>query len=404
MLIFLVNLLIKGCMKTLLIICDGMPDKADANNGTPLSAAYHPGLDFLAENGTAGLLDLDYKKSVDTDEGVLKILGCYDESYPGRGYIDTLGTGLEVRKGDVCFRANFAALDHEGILIDRRAGRDETGLDELVSKLDSIEIDGIRFYLERALGHRVAIVMRRMDGKALSWNVEGNDPKKVGVAVKQIAAKTPNAKITASALNKFLRKANKILDSHPINRKRQVPANAILIRNIGRFTNTESFKSRYGKKACVIGAHITVAGIAKFLGMDFIRPDGATGLPDTDLNSKSNATLDALKKYDFVLLHVNGFDTLAHERKRDEKTEFIERFDQSVIRRLLDRINLNEVIIAVTSDHDSNSLTKEYAHSKEPVPFVVCGDGIEKSGEKKFSEESLKKYGVYKNIMKFLVQ
>ncbi len=390
-------------MKTLLIVCDGMPDKADEKNGTPLSVAYHPGLDFLAENGTVGMLDLDYKKSVDTDEGVLKILGCYDESYPGRGYIEALSTGLEVRKGDVCFRANFATLDREGILIDRRAGRDETGLDELVSKLDSIEIDGIRFYLERALGHRIAIVMRRLDGKALSWNVEGNDPKKVGVAVKQIAAKTPNAKITANALNKFLRSANKILNGHPVNRKRRIPANAILIRNIGHFTNTKSFEERYGKKACVIGAHSTIAGVAKFLGMDFIRPPGATGLPDTDLNSKVNAALDALKKYDFVLLHVNGFDTLAHERKRDEKTDFIERFDKSVVRKLLDRIDLNKVIIAVTSDHDSNSLTREYAHSKGPVPFAVCGAGIGKSGAKKFDEDGLSSYKTYKSIIGFIV-
>ncbi len=390
-------------MKTLLIICDGMPDKADENNDTPLSVAYHPGLDFLAENGMIGALDLKYEKSVDTDEGVLKILGCYDESYPGRGYVETLGTGLEVRKGDVCFRANFATMNRDGLLTDRRAGRDETGLDQLVSKLDSIEIDGIRFYLERALGHRVAIVMRRLDGKALSWNIEGNDPKKTGVSIKQITAKTPNAKITAAALNKFLRSANKILNGHPINGKRQVPANAILIRNVGHFTNTKSFESRYGKKACVIGAHSTIAGVAKFLGMDFIRPDGATGLPDTDLNSKANAALDALKKYDFVLLHVNGFDTLAHERKRNEKTDFIERFDKAVIRKLLDNVDLNKTVIAVTSDHDSNSLTKEYAHSKGPVPFVLCGGLIKKSGVKKFDEKNASDTKVYSSIINFIV-
>ncbi len=389
--------------KTLLIICDGMPDAEDKNGNTPLSTSYHPGLDFLAKNGLIGLLDLKYEKSADTDEGVLKILGCYDDSYPGRGYIEALATNIEINKGDVCFRANFATLDNDGMLIDRRAGRDETGLAELTKKLDGIEIDNIRFSVCRAVGHRLAIVMHRLDGKPLSWNIESNDPKKTGVAVKQIAAKTPNGKITASALNKFLRRITKILNDHPINAQRKIPANTILIRNVGHPTKTESFEQRYNKKACVIGYHSTIEGVAKFLQMDFIRPPGATGSEDTDLTTKTNTAIDALKNYDFVLLHVNAFDTLSHDKKRGEKTAFIERFDQLVVRKILDRIDLNKTIVAVTSDHYSNSLTKDYAHSTEPVPFVVCGNGINASGVEKYDEKNAAKFRAYKNIMEFLV-
>ncbi|MBI1972144.1 MAG: 2,3-bisphosphoglycerate-independent phosphoglycerate mutase [Candidatus Aenigmarchaeota archaeon] len=389
--------------KTLLIICDGMPDSEDEDGNTPLSTAYHPGLDFLAKNGLVGRLDLKYEKSADTDQGVLKILGCYDDSYPGRGYIEALSTDLEARKGDVCFRANFATLNGDGMLIDRRAGRDETGLEELAKKLDGIEINNIRFSVRRAVGHRLVIVMRRLDGKPLSWNIEGNDPKKTGVAVKQVAAKTRNGRITASALNKFLRRVNKILEEHPVNKKRKIPANTVLIRNIGHPTKTESFESRYNKKACVIGYHSTIEGVAKFLGMDFVKPSGATGQEDTDLHEKANAALETLQKYDFVLLHVNAFDMLSHDKKRDEKTAFIERFDQLVVRKILDNINLNKIVIAVTSDHYSNSLTKDYAHSTEPVPFVVCGAGIKSSGCEKYDEKNAVKFGTCKNLIEFLV-
>ncbi|MBI2085163.1 MAG: 2,3-bisphosphoglycerate-independent phosphoglycerate mutase [Candidatus Aenigmarchaeota archaeon] len=390
-------------MKTLLIICDGMPDSPDSEGNTPLYTAYHPGLDFLAQNGFVGQLDLKYKKTADTDEGVLKILGCYDESYPGRGYIEALSTDMEILKGDVCFRANFATLNREGMLVDRRAGRDETGLKELVKSIDNIEIDNIRFNATRALGHRLIIVMHHLEGKPLSWNITGNDPKKTNVAVSQITPKTPKGKITASALNKFLRKATKILDEHLINKKRKIPANTILIRNVGHPTKTQSFEQRYNKKACVIGAHSTLTGIAKFLSMDFIRPPDATSLEDTDLNSKTDATLEALNKYDFVLLHVNAFDTLSHDKKRDEKTAFIERFDKMVVRKLLDNIDLNNVIVAVTSDHYSNSLSKGYEHSIEPVPFVICGDGIKSSDTKKYDEKSALKTKKYQNMMKLIL-
>ncbi len=389
-------------MKTLLIICDGMPDAPDNEGNTPLSTAYHPGLDFLAKNGLIGLLDLKYKKTADTDEGVLKILGCYDESYPGRGYIEALSTGMEIKKGDVCFRANFATLNEDEMLIDRRAGRDETGLEELVKSIDNIEIDNIRFNAKHALGHRLIVVMRHLEGKPLSWNITGNDPKVTGVAIKQITPKTPNGKITASALNKFLRRITKILNEHPINAQREIPANTILIRNVGHPTKTQSFEQRYGKKACVIGAHSTLVGLAKFLSMDFIKPPGATSLENTDLNSKTDAALEALNNYDFVLLHVNAFDTLSHDKKRNEKTAFIERFDKTVVRKILDNIDLNNVIVAVTSDHYSNSLAKGYEHSTEPVPFVVCGDGIKASNTEKYDEEHMTESKAHKNILELL--
>ncbi|MFH0890216.1 MAG: hypothetical protein V1836_03705 [Candidatus Aenigmatarchaeota archaeon] len=392
-------------MKAILIVCDGMPDKPDNKGDTPLSVAYHPGLDFLAANGIIGALNVGYEKDAETDEGLLKILGCYDESYPGRGYIEAISTGIEINKGDVCMRANFATLGKDDLLVDRRAGRDDTGLDELAEKLDCTEIDGIRFYVEHTLGHRLAIVMHRLDGKALSFNIIGNDPKTTNVSVKQITPKTPNAKITASALNKFLRRARKILGEDPVNKKRKIPANTIIVRSAGHMTITESFEERYGKKGCVIAAHDTLQGIAKFLGMDFIKPVGATGKQDTDLDNKTNAVIEAMKKYGFILLHVNAFDQLSHDRKRDEKTDFIEKFDRAVIQRLLDNVDLDKTVIAVTSDHFSISLDakKGYEHSTEPVPFVVCGAGIKPSKSEKFDETSAAKAGVSKNIIKFLV-
>lgn len=375
-------------MKYLMIICDGMPDEGDK---TPLSQAYHPGLDFLAVNGKTGTIDLKYE-TVDSDIGFLKLLGCY-EDYPGRGYLEALAAGIECDENDVFIRANFATLGNDGLMKDRRAGRDETGLDELAKKINGIEIDDIRFAVKRTLGHRMVIVMKSLDGKRLSDQIIGNDTKAIGVHVKQIKAKKPNAKRTAAALNRFVYKTNKILSEQGINKKREFPANFILIRNVGHKTETPSFQQRYGLSSCCVAAHPVMEGVAKFLGMSFIKPEGANGLENTNLDSKLGATLEMMKKYDFVLLHINGFDQMSHDRDPERKKRFIEKFDSSIVKKLLEKINLDETVVIVTSDHASASAPshKGYEHLKDPVPVVVCGDGIRMDESKKFDETNAKK-------------
>ncbi len=372
-------------MKYLMIICDGMPDEGAT---TPLSQAYHPGLDFLAINGKTGTMDLKYE-IVDSDIGFLKLLGCY-EDYPGRGYLEALAAGIECDENDVFIRANFATLGSDGLMKDRRAGRDETGLDELSKKINGIEVDGIRFVVKRTLGHRMVVVMKSLDGKRLSDQIIGNDTKAVGVHVRQIKAKKPNAKRTAAALNKFVYKTNKILSEHRINEERKIQANFIIIRNAGHKTETPSFQQRYGMSACCIAAHPVMEGVAKFLKMDFIKPEGANGLENTNLGSKLAATLEMMKMHDFVLLHVNGFDQMSHDRDPERKMRFIEKFDSSIVKKLLEKINLNDVVIIVTSDHASASSPgyKGYEHLKDPVPVVVCGDGVRTDGSKRFDEMS----------------
>src|SRR5260370_2745441 len=69
--------------------------------------------------------------------GHLALFG-YDplEFQVGRGVIEALGLGLELKAGDIAARANFCTLDAKGIVVDRRAGRIETqGCEELCALL-----------------------------------------------------------------------------------------------------------------------------------------------------------------------------------------------------------------------------------------------------------------------------
>jgi len=374
-------------MKFLLIILDGA---GDIGEETPLSKANKPNMDFLAKRGVTGLINIGYKKKADSDVGYLTLLGCYSEKeYPGRGYLEALGIGVEPEKDDVVIRGNFATLGEDGNIIDRRAGRDERGLDGLAEKLDGMEIDGVRFTAKRSAGHRIVIALR---GNNLSDNIIPNDPQKVNVPLPQVGAKDPSAKFTASVLNKFVYKANKILVNEEINKEREFPANTVLIRNAGKRKTTLTFKERFGLKGCCVAGIPIAKGVARFLGMDVIEVPGATGLPVTNLSGKTDAVIKFLDNYDFIFLHINGTDTLSHSRKPEKKKEFIEKIDRE-IGRMLEKADLNETVFMVTCDHISASSPsfKGYEHLTDPVPVLISGDAIKPDNTKNFDEKSAEK-------------
>lgn len=376
-------------MKILLIILDGA---ADVGEQTPYQTANKPNMDSLAENGICGLLDIGYKGTPQSDFGYLNILGFYsDTSYPGRGYLEALGLGLEdIGESDICIRGNFATLGENGNLIDRRAGRDETGLEELAERLDGLEIDGVHFIVKKSAGHRVVIILRPLDDRArLSDQVFSNDPERTNAPVMQIKPKNNEAKFTASVLNKFVSRSHKILSVEKINMERKLPANVLLLRGFGRKKTIETFRERYGMNACCIAGIPIVKGVASFLGMDIITVHGATGYPNTNLEGKFEKVGETLKRYDFVLLHINGTDILSHDCKRKEKAEFIEKIDRH-LGFLLKKIDLKETVIIITSDHRtaSDPSYPHYRHTKDPNPVLISGNGIKPDQIKKFDEHS----------------
>ncbi|UCD07670.1 MAG: 2,3-bisphosphoglycerate-independent phosphoglycerate mutase [Candidatus Aenigmatarchaeota archaeon] len=373
-------------MKFILIVLDGA---GDLGRQTPLSLAKKPNIDSLAKEGKCGLLDIGYGKTVNSDFGYLNILGCYSkEGYPGRGYLEALGIGLKPGPGDICIRGNFATLASNGNLLDRRAGRDETGLEYFCEALDGMEIDGVRFTVRKSAGHRVVIVL---GGKKLSDKIIPNDPLKIGAPLQQVGAKESQAKFTASVLNKFSSRAHKILSKEPDNKKRRLPANIILIRNIGRKKDVEGFQERFKLKGCCVAGIPIARGVARFLGMDVIEVEGANGMPDTNLDGKFEAVKNALKKYDFVFLHINGADILSHDAKPLEKKNFIEKVDRGV-GKLKDS---KDTIFIITCDHRtaSDPKFKKYRHTPDPVPILISGNGIKPNRVERFDENSCR-YGL----------
>src|SRR5690349_17129401 len=121
------ELTLKTEAKVALLVMDGLGDIATREQGfvTPLEAASTPNLDALAREAAQGrMIPVAPGITPGSGPGHLGLFG-YDplEFQVGRGVIEALGLGVELRPGDVCARANFATLDAKGIVRDRRAGR-----------------------------------------------------------------------------------------------------------------------------------------------------------------------------------------------------------------------------------------------------------------------------------------
>src|ERR1700676_5463886 len=141
------ELTLKTKTKLVLLVLDGLGDIATREQGfmTPLEAAVTPNLDSLSADAAQGrMLPVAPGITPGSGPGHLALFG-YDplEFQVGRGVIEALGLGLELKAGDIAARANFCTLDAKGIVTDRRAGRIETSVCEELCQLLASKIKKI---------------------------------------------------------------------------------------------------------------------------------------------------------------------------------------------------------------------------------------------------------------------
>src|SRR5881392_2264349 len=138
------ELTLKTPAKLALVVLDGLGDLAigGLDSSTPLEAAATPNLDALTQDAAQGrMIPVAPGITPGSGPGHLGLFG-YDplEFEVGRGVIEALGLGLELKAGDVAARANFCTLDEKKIVTDRRAGRIETAVCEELCALLSKKV------------------------------------------------------------------------------------------------------------------------------------------------------------------------------------------------------------------------------------------------------------------------
>jgi len=394
--------------KVLFVILDGI---ADDVADTPLKLAVKSNLDLIIKNGFSGLIENREGGHPDSAISNFVLLGYEKDDYPGRGYLDALGINIKATPGSVYVRANFATVkeamrddlktgtyEPRLIVVDRRAGRDYTGLFEMAKDIKEFFLDGVRIDFYKSMGHRGVIALNSI---AISPNVSDTDLEKEGVEIPEVKplSNDNEAAKTAAALNKFEKETYRILKNHPVNKYRNIPANFILLRGASTYRYIKSFKDNFGLKGACVAASPVIKGIARAAEMDIYDVSGATGDLKTDVRAKTLKALEALNNHDFVILHFLGCDVAAHDKKPNLKRLFIEKMDREAFAKILEYVDFNKTLLVVCSDHPTSSKTGE--HMPGFLPFILYTKGIESNHIQKFDEESCKQ-GPVINIEEFM--
>lgn len=396
--------------KILYIVLDGLGGRPEPslNGKTTLEAANTPNMDSLAKKAKLGLMDpIAPGIAPESDAAVLSILGYdVDKYYTGRGPLEAYGADIEVRDGDLAWRANFATVDENTLkILDRRAGRnlsteEAKALAEEVNQ--KVKLDGAEFIFKATVGHRGVLVIRKKDGK-LSANVENIDPGYKKHGPYSIAITNPptevqeciplddsiEAKESARLTNEFVKKSFEVLKNSEINKKRisegKKPANIILLRDAGdSLPKIPTLNELYNLSFGSIVEMPVERGIALLTGMKEVPIEDSS-----NYRLWAEKTLYALEKYDGVYAHLKGPDVPGHDGLVNAKKESIEKIDAEYFTNLLPYLDFSKVVVVVTADHSTPCSLK--AHSEDPVPLMIVTDGITPDGLDYFGESSCAK-------------
>jgi 2,3-bisphosphoglycerate-independent phosphoglycerate mutase len=378
-----------------LIVVDGMGDRPliDHDYKTPLEYANTPNMDRLAKGGLVGLMDpISPGVRPGSDVANLALLG-YDPSkyYTGRGSLEALGAGIDLGPNDVAFRVNFATVDDDFRVEDRRAGRIRKGASKLAKSVSEIKVEstpGVKTIFKPTVDHRAVLVMR---GEKLSKNVSDTDPGEEGLklVISRATDGTEEAKRTAAAVNEYVKRSHEALREHPLNQERandgEKPANIILTRGAGTRPSLPTFKSMFDLRgACITGTAL-IKGIATAAGIDVMDVRGATGSVKTDYEAKAKAVIEGSRDRNFVLVHVKAPDIAGHDVDFKGKVRALEEVD-TLVGHVIDEVDIGTNYVCLTSDH-ATPVGYGY-HTGDPVPIVIGGPDVPASRVLKLSESS----------------
>jgi len=103
-------------MKYIVILADGMADEPLEQLGgkTPLEFAKTPNMDWMAHNGSCGMLKTipdDFEAG--SDIANMSILGYSPgKYYTGRGPLEAVSMGIDLDKRDVAYRCNQVTVEN----------------------------------------------------------------------------------------------------------------------------------------------------------------------------------------------------------------------------------------------------------------------------------------------------
>ena len=390
-------------MKYVVVLYDGMADyPVPALGGkTPMEMAKKPCLDKLASKGEVGLVKTVAEGlKPGSDIANMSVLGYNPkECYTGRSPLEAVSIGVDMLDSDIIFRCNLVTLSDEEnyedkTMVDYSAGDISTAdATEIIKSVEEhFGNDIFKFYSGVAYRH------------CLVWHEGTLDLGKLtpphdisGRVITEYLSTSPNAE----KLLDMMKRSYDLLKDHPVNQARiargKRPANSIWLWGEGKRAELTPFKEKYGVSGAMISAVDLLKGIAVGAEMKVMEVEGATGSLHTNYEGKANAAIKALLEdgKDFVYVHLEGPDEMAHQGLVDEKVLSIEYLDSRIlapIKKAMEDAGEDHRILLLP---DHPNLIRYRTHTADPVPYVLYDSTRQQRKIAHYSEKEAAATGIF---------
>lgn len=362
------RLVIPNDTKIVFLIMDGIGGlPLSGCDKTELETACTPNLDRLTRTSVCGLLDpVGYGITPGSGPAHFALFGYDPIKYNvGRGLLAAAGINFPMTERDLFARINFATINDQGVITDRRAGRIDTETNRrLCRKLKAgIHLKGCEVFFETLNDHRALLVLR---GDNLHEEIEETDPQKAGLPPCFPDPLTPEAQETAAVIAELVEKAKEILSD-------EEKANMILLRGYAKHRSFPGLRERFGLNPLAIASYPMYKGIAHLLGME------VSAETDT-VESEFAAICKNYAGYDFFFLHIKLTDSRGEDGDFHAKVKVIEQVD-SLLPAI---IALHPDVLIVTGDHSTPA--RLASHSWHPVPVILSSDTCRPDRVERFGE------------------
>ncbi len=380
-------------MKYIVLIIDGaaglpVPDKGGR---TCLELAATPNLDRMAAAGSSGLArTVPDAMEASSACACMSVLG-YDPRiyYKGRASIEAASMGITVGADEVVFRCNLVNIESRRMR-DYSAGHISSpeGAEIIKTLNERLGSKDLEFFPGVGYRHILKLKSHVETIKAIC-----TPPHDIpGKPIKKYLPKGEGGDF----LRGLMQRAEVILRDHPVNLERKrlglLPATDIwLFWGSGRLPPMPSFKQVYDLSAALTSGVDLLRGLAKMASMEILDIRGVTDGADSDHAAQITGALDALKKHDLVVVHIEAPDEAGHGGSVEEKVKAIEKIDREVVGRILKYSGGLRAL--VMPDHPTPVTIR--THTPDPVPFLIWGKGVKANGAKRFTEAEAKSTGVF---------
>lgn len=385
-------------MKHIIILGDGMADHAVERLGgkTLLEYANTPNMDNLARIGRTGRLATVPDGFLPGSEVANATILGYDMNkvYEGRGPLEAASIGYEMEPGDFALRCNIICLENDKIKNHHGGHLTTDESTELIDLLNErLGSDRVRFV--KGIQYRHLLIIKG-GNKYINCAPPHDHPNEEWrkLLIRPEKGHEHEALDTTTLLNELIIKSQDVLYDAPLNVKRRAEgkdeANSIWPWGGGYRPQMKTLSEMYPqiKRGDVISAVDLIRGIGHYAGLHNIIVEGATGLADTNYEGKTQAAIEALRKDDFVFLHIEASDEAGHDGDLELKLRTIENLDRRVVGPIFEEVSKwdEPVAIAVMPDHPTPVEIR--THVKEPVPFAVWYPGISPDSVQTYNEVS----------------